>query len=68
VIELDTDLPPISRVSGLTGLAELTVLNRAIGMLIQQGHDIEQAHLVLRREAAAAGVESHIYAARILRG
>jgi len=68
VIELDTDLPPISRVSGLTGLAELTVLNRAIGMLIQQGHDIEEAHLVLRREAAAAGVESHIYAARILRG
>ena len=68
VIELDTDLPPISRVSGLTGLAELTVLNRAMGMLIQQGHDIEEAHLVLRREAAAAGVESHIYAARILRG
>jgi hypothetical protein len=68
VIELDTDLPPISRVSGLTGLAELTVLNRAIGMLIQQGHDIEEAHQVLRREAAAGGVEPHIYAARILRG
>jgi hypothetical protein len=68
VIELDTDLPPISRVSGLTGLAELTVLNRAIGMLIQQGHDIKEAHQVLRREAAAGGVEPHIYAARILRG
>jgi hypothetical protein len=68
VIELDTDLPPISRVSGLTGLAELTVLNRAIGMLIQQGHDIEEAHQVLRREAAAGGVEPHIYAVRILRG
>jgi hypothetical protein len=68
VIDLDIDLLPASRTSGLTGLAELTVLNRALGMLIQQGHDIEQAHHLLRREAAAAGVEPHIYAARILRG
>ena len=37
-------------------------------MLIQQGHDIEEAHHLLRREAAAAGVEPHVYAARILRG
>jgi hypothetical protein len=66
-IELDVDLQPPSRVSGLTGLAELTVLNRAVGMLVAQGHDIEQAHVVLRREAAAAGVEPHIYAARIIR-
>ena len=66
-IELDADLPLFSRVSGLTGLAELTVLNRAIGMLVAQGHDIEQAHQVLRGDAAAAGAEPHIYAARILR-
>jgi hypothetical protein len=66
-IELDADLPPLSRTSGLTGLAELTVLNRAIGILVAQGSDIEQAHLVLRRDAAAAGVEQHVYAARILR-
>jgi hypothetical protein len=68
VIEIDADLPPLSPESGLTGLAELTVLNRALGMLVQQGHDIEEAHHLLRREAAAAGVEPHIYAARILRG
>ena len=68
MIELDIDLLPASRTSGLTGLAELTVLNRAIGVLIQQGHDIEEAQHVLRREAAAAGVEPHVYAARILRG
>jgi hypothetical protein len=67
VIELDADLPPISRMSGLTGLAELTVLNRAIGILVDQGHDIGQAHHVLRRHAAAAGVEPPIYAARLLR-
>jgi hypothetical protein len=68
VIALDVDLPPVSRRSGLTGLTELTLLNRAIGVLIQQGHDIEQAQQVRRREAAAAGVEPHVYAARILRG
>jgi hypothetical protein len=67
VIELDVDLPPRSRVSGLAGLAELTILNRAIGILVAQGHDIEHAHQVLRRDAAAAGVEPHVYAARILR-
>jgi hypothetical protein len=66
-IELDVDLPLLSRVSGLTGLAELTVLNRAIGMLVAQGHDIEQAHQLLRRDAAAARVEPHVYAAGILR-
>jgi hypothetical protein len=65
-IELDVDLPLLARVSGLTGLAELTVLNRAIGMLVAQGHDTEQAHQVLRRDAAATGAEPHIYAARIL--
>jgi hypothetical protein len=66
-IELDADLPPLSLVSELTGLAELTVLNRAIGMLVDQGHDIEQAHQLLHRDAAAVGVEPQVYAARILR-
>jgi hypothetical protein len=66
-IELDADLPPLSLVSELTGLAELTVLNRAVGMLVDQGHDIEQAHQLLHRDAAAAGVEPQVYAARILR-
>jgi len=65
-IELDGDLPPPSRTSGLTGLAELTALNRAIGILVDQGHDIEQAHQLLRSDAAAAGVETQIYAARII--
>jgi hypothetical protein len=68
VIELDVDLPPVSHRSGLTGLTELTLLNRAIGILVDQGHDIEQVHHMLRRDAAAAGVEPHLYAARILRG
>jgi hypothetical protein len=66
-IELDNDLPLVSLVSGLTGLADLTVLNRAIGMLVDHGHDLVQAHQVLRRDAEAARVAPHIYAARILR-
>jgi hypothetical protein len=66
-IKIDADLPLLSRKSGLTGLAELTVLNRAIGMLVDQGHDIDQAHQLLRRDASAAGVEPHVHAARILR-
>ena len=66
-IQLDADVSPLSRMSGLAGLAELTVLNRAIGMLIQQGHDLAQAHQLLRQEARAAGVQPHIYAAQILR-
>ena len=63
---LDADLSPLSRASELTGIAELTVLNRAIGMLVDQGHDIEQAHQLLRRDATAAGVEPQTYAARII--
>jgi hypothetical protein len=65
-IELDNDLPLFAPVSGLTGLADLTVLNRAIGMLVDRGHDLVQAHQVLRRDAAAARVAPHIYAARML--
>jgi hypothetical protein len=56
----------VSPVSGLTGLADLTVLNRAIGMLVDHGHDLVQARQVLHRDAAAARVAPHIYAARIL--
>jgi hypothetical protein len=66
-IELDNDLPLVAPVSGLTGLADLTVLNRAIGMLVDQGHELEQAHQMLRRDAAAARLAPQIYAARILR-
>jgi hypothetical protein len=66
-LQLDSDLPLVVPVSGLTGVAERTVLNRAVGILVDQGHDIEQAHQVLRRNAAAAHVEPHIYAARMLR-
>ena len=36
---LDADLPPVTATSGLTGLAELSVINRAIGVLIERGRN-----------------------------
>jgi hypothetical protein len=66
-IALDVDLPPPTLVSGLSGVDELAEINRAVGILIDQGHHPDQAHAVLRRQAAGAGVQPHIYAARLLR-
>jgi len=63
---LDADLPPHIEASGLTGLAELSAVNRAVGMLIERGHDPGDAYDSLRQAAAEAGVEVHVYAARIL--
>jgi hypothetical protein len=67
LIVLDADLPPPSAISGLVGLDELTMINRAVGILIDQGHHPNTAHTALLGHAAAAGVRPHIYAARLLR-
>ena len=67
LIVLDADLPPPATVSGLVGLDEWSVVNRAVGILIDQGHHPNQAHETLRRQAVEVGVEPHIYAARLLR-
>ena len=64
---LDADLPPLTTESGLVGLQERSVMDRAVGVMIDQGHDPDLAHATLRRQAAVAGVEPHIYAARLLR-
>jgi hypothetical protein len=66
-IVLDGDLPPASLVSGVTGLDDLSTINRAVGILIDQGHHPNQAYVILRRHAAAASVETRVYAARLLR-
>ena len=67
LIVLDADLPPPTAISGLVGLDELTMINRAVGILIDQGHHPNQAHAALLGHAAAAGVYPHTYAARLLR-
>jgi hypothetical protein len=66
-IELDADLPPPTRVSGLSGLTDLSTINRAVGVLIANGHDPDDAHETLREQAAAASLEPHAWAMWLLR-
>lgn len=65
-VALDLDLPPPAPPDGLTGLEELSLVNRATGVLIESGHDPDGVHAVLQRQAAAAGLRPHAYAARLL--
>jgi hypothetical protein len=65
-VALDADLPPASVVSGLAGMGEYATINRAVGMLIEQGHHPDHAHAVLRRAAAVDGLGLPDYAARLL--
>jgi hypothetical protein len=65
-LALDGDLPPNVEASVLTGLSEFTAVNRAIGILIDRGHNAGDAYGILRRGAVAAGVATHVFAARIL--
>jgi hypothetical protein len=65
-IQLDGDLPPPNRVSGLSGLADLSTINRAIGVMIARGHHPDEAHEALRHHAAAFGLEPHAWAVRVL--
>jgi hypothetical protein len=63
---LDRDLPPPGQVSGITGVEELTVINRATGVLIERGAHPEQAMLELARHAAEAGLDRYTYARSLL--
>jgi hypothetical protein len=67
LIVLDADLPPPTTRSGLVGLDERSTIDRALGVLIDQGHHPDGDQATLRHLAAAAGVEPHVYAARLLR-
>jgi hypothetical protein len=53
MIVLDADLPPPTTMSGFVGLDQLTTINPAVGMLIDQGHQPNQAHAA-GEEAALA--------------
>lgn len=67
-VELDRDLPPAPLVSGLTGLAEFTVVNQAQGVLISRGTDPEDALTELIFQAQATGTELIDHARRLLAG
>jgi hypothetical protein len=45
---------------------ELTIINRATGVLIDRGTHPEQAMLDLARHAAAAGLDHYTYARTLL--
>lgn len=64
--ELDADLPPVRTSSGIAGLDELATVNRAVGILLEQGHDPDTGLDLLRRRALAAGVPVHVVAAELL--
>jgi hypothetical protein len=56
-VVLDGHLPATPgppREPGITGLAELSVINQAIGVLITRGHTPDQAKAELRRRAAVS--------------
>ena len=65
-IRLDADLPPDGHTFSLSGVAELSAVNRAVGVLIDQGNHPDDAHETLRGHAARAGLEPHAWAARLL--
>jgi len=65
-IQLDVDAAPPTRGFRLSGLAELTAIERAVGVLMGQGRSHDDALETLRRDAARAGVELHAWAAEVL--
>lgn len=66
MIVLDVDLPPATRSSGVAGLAELSTISRATGVMIDRGHHPDDVDDTLRRHAAAADLCPHAYAVRLL--
>jgi hypothetical protein len=65
-ITLDADVPPNPLDSGVSGLSELSTINRTIGVLIDHGHHPDHAGETLRGDASVEGLEPHGYAARLL--
>jgi hypothetical protein len=65
-IRLDADPAPETRDMNLSGVTELSTIDRAVGVMIDQGHHPDDAYETLRRHAARAGMEPHTLAARLL--
>ena len=65
-IRIDADPPPPIRAFDLVGVAELLAIDRAVGVLIDQGHHPDHAYTTLRCAAARAGMEPYAWAVRIL--
>jgi hypothetical protein len=66
-IRLDADPLPRTRGFNLSGLTELTTIDRAVGVMIGQGHHPDDAYQTLRGDAARAGLDPYAWAAQLLR-
>lgn len=58
--------PPLNQPASHRGLVAFSMINQAIGMLIERGRTPEQAEHELDVRAARAGVDRHIAASRIV--
>lgn len=65
-VALDVELPPPTVVPGFTGLAEYATINRALGVLLARGQDLDDARAALLRGASATGMDVAGHAARLL--
>ena len=66
-IRLDGDLTPSSFESRLTGVGDVSTVNRAVGFLMAEGLHPEDAHRELARRAAATGITVLMYASQLIR-
>lgn len=66
-VRLDQDLIPRSLTPGVTGIDDVTTINRAVGLLIGQGQTPEEAHRDLVDQAAIAGLTVVAWSAQLLR-
>lgn len=67
MIRLDQAVIPALLTSDLTGVAERSAINQAIGVLLGRGHHPDQTHRELHQQANGAGLTTAAYAARFLR-
>jgi hypothetical protein len=65
---LDEHLTAPAGVSALSGLAELSITNQAIGVLIDRGHTPQTARDELHRHASNEGCPLHTSAEHLMRG
>jgi hypothetical protein len=67
VLTLDTHLTPAAHESGLHGLADLTHINQAIGILLDKGHTLDGARTELQRVAHRAETTLRVAAQDLVR-
>jgi hypothetical protein len=67
VVTLDHDLSPTSDLAGLSGLSEMSDVNQAIGILIEQGHLPDSARDELHHMAARTQTTLHAAAEKLIR-